>query len=126
MIAVKEVATKKNIHPIEGFKLHESLSASLVANKLEKLTEIQAISFPPLNSHENAILKAETGSGKTLSYLIPIVNQILNDKLASSRDCGTVALVICPTRELCIQAEKEAWKCLKRAVFIVPGTLMGG
>ena len=34
--------------------------------------------------------------------------------------------MICPTRELCIQAEKEAWKCLKRAVFIVPGTLMGG
>ena len=79
LIAVKEIAVKKNIHPIEEFKLHESLATSLVANKLEKLTEIQATSFSPLNSHENAILKAETGSGKTLSYLIPIVNQIESD-----------------------------------------------
>lgn len=34
--------------------------------------------------------------------------------------------MICPTRELCIQSEKEAWRCLKRAAYIVPGSLMGG
>jgi ATP-dependent helicase YprA (DUF1998 family) len=38
------------------------------------------MSFETLNNHKNGILKAATGSGKTLSYLIPIINQILNNK----------------------------------------------
>lgn len=51
-------------------------------------------------------IKAETGSGKTLSFLIPIINSILDydDKdNKKKRESGTHALIICPTRELAIQ-----------------------
>ena len=35
-------------------------------------------------------------------------------------------IIICPSRELCLQGQKEAFRCLKRAPFIVPGCLIGG
>jgi superfamily II DNA/RNA helicase len=37
-----------------------------------------------------------------------------------------VILIICPSRELCVQGQKEALRCLKRLPFIVPGSLIGG
>jgi ATP-dependent RNA helicase DDX31/DBP7 len=72
------------------------------------------------------IAKASTGTGKTLAYLIPLINQYIQNKVITQRDCGTVTLIICPSRELCIQGQKEVLRCLKRCPFIVPGSLIGG
>lgn len=72
------------------------------------------------------IAKASTGSGKTLAYLIPLINQYILNKTITQRDCGTVMLIICPSRELCLQGQKEVLRCLKRCPFIVPGSLIGG
>lgn len=55
-----------------------------------------------------------------------MLNQYLENKVLTSRNDGTVMIIICPTRELCIQGQKEALRCLKRCPFIVPGCLVGG
>lgn len=55
-------------------------------------------SFDAIYSKKDCIAKASTGSGKTLAYLIPLINQYLDNKIATARDCGTVMLIICPSR----------------------------
>ena len=73
---------------------------------MSRLTEIQVKSFQPLANVRDSVVKASTGSGKTLSYLIPLINRMVNDKLIEKRDDGTIVMVICPTRELCVQGQK--------------------
>ncbi|KAF2365007.1 Helicase C-terminal [Trinorchestia longiramus] len=72
---------------------------------LVHMTEIQSRVFDLLltGSHTLPSIKAiaKTGSGKTLAYLIPLV-QLLQD-LKVDASSGTVAIVVCPTRELAMQ-----------------------
>lgn len=71
------------------------LKIALKKNNFFKLTPIQEASFKFLNSRPfNAIIFAPTGTGKTLSYLLPILNNI-NDELKELQ-----CLVILPTHEL--------------------------
>jgi|688.fasta_scaffold854811_1 ATP-dependent RNA helicase DDX56/DBP9 len=54
--------------------------------------------FDAIYTKKDCIAKASTGSGKTLAYLTPLINQYLDNKIATARDCGTVMLIICPSR----------------------------
>src|SRR5690348_8389119 len=57
----------------------------------------------------DVIIQAETGSGKTLTYLLPIVNRLIEAEasptldLESKRSVGTLAIIMTPTRELAKQ-----------------------
>jgi ATP-dependent RNA helicase DDX31/DBP7 len=55
-----------------------------------------------LQSKGNVAIKSETGSGKTLAYLVPIINYLAQIEPKIERNDGTFAIIICPTRELCI------------------------
>lgn len=83
-------------------------------------------SYEHLLNGVDSVIKASTGSGKTLAYLIPLINRIIKSKSITKREDGTCIMVICPTRELCLQGQKEATRCLKRCPFIVSGCLFGG
>ena len=71
------------------------LQASLKANNFINLTPIQQQSFFTINNHKNSLLSAQTGSGKTLCYILPILNNIkpLGPKKIQ-------AIVVVPTKEL--------------------------
>jgi len=106
-----------------------SLSETLVKNlqghmKLEKPTHIQEASIPPIMNGHDAMVKAETGSGKTLSYLIPVVQKLTEQRV--TRADGCYSIVISPTRELCTQIFEVLQKLLKPFYWIVPGIIMGG
>jgi superfamily II DNA/RNA helicase len=49
------------------------------------------------------MLKSETGSGKTLAYLLPIINDLAQSTPRVTREHGTLAIVLAPTRELSVQ-----------------------
>ncbi len=67
--------------------------------KIDALNEMQLASIEANKSHNDVILLSATGSGKTLGFLMPILNNIEeNNKL-------TQALIIVPSRELAIQIE---------------------
>lgn len=66
-------------------------------------TPIQKIAIPLLQEKKNVLIKSQTGSGKTLSYLLPILNDLMAADPMIQRSEGTRALVIAPTRELCSQ-----------------------
>ncbi|EPZ60538.1 DEAD/DEAH box helicase family protein [[Clostridium] sordellii ATCC 9714] len=81
-------------------------------NTIEKLnkmgitspTPIQEESIDIIKSGKDLIAEAQTGTGKTLAFLLPIFENL------SSDDNNIQALIISPTRELAIQITKEAEK----------------
>lgn len=67
----------------------------------EKMTEIQQRGIPPLLAGRDVLGAAKTGSGKTLSFLIPAV-EMLSSLRFKPRN-GTGVIVVSPTRELALQ-----------------------
>ncbi|KAA3464591.1 DEAD-box ATP-dependent RNA helicase 17 [Gossypium australe] len=72
------------------------------------------------------LVNAETGSGKTIAYLAPIIHYLQGYNPRIERSQGTFALVLVPTRELCLQVYEILQKLLHRFHWIVPGYVMGG
>ncbi|XP_034588657.1 DEAD-box ATP-dependent RNA helicase 17 isoform X2 [Setaria viridis] len=72
------------------------------------------------------LVKAATGTGKTLAYLAPIVHLLQMREPRVDRTHGTFALVLVPTRELCLQVYGIAQQLVHRFHWIVPGYVMGG
>ncbi len=68
---------------------------------------------------KDALVKAPTGSGKTLAYVAPIVNDLAAVQPRVSRGEGTHALIIVPTRELCIQIADILTLILRRYIWLV-------
>jgi ATP-dependent RNA helicase DDX31/DBP7 len=99
-------------------------------------TAIQKNTIPQLVNEDNdAFLQAETGSGKTLSYLLPIVHRIMalsqkEDGTSTGtqihRDSGLFAIVLAPTRELCKQIAAVLERLLRCAPWLVSTTVIGG
>jgi len=73
----------------------------------EKPTPIQAQAIPCIMSGRNVIGVAKTGSGKTLSYLLPLLRHVAAQPPVSAGD-GPIGLIIAPTRELAMQIYGEA------------------
>lgn len=80
-----------------------SLQESLAEKELVTLTEIQASALPALLDGRSIVGVAETGSGKTLSYVLPVLHHLKtleNQGDAVAADSHPRAAVIVPTREL--------------------------
>lgn len=92
----------------------------------ERPTTVQVQSIPAVLSGKDVLVKSETGSGKTLSYLLPIVHTLQAHEPRVKRDDGCLALILAPTRELCLQILETANKLVQPFVYLVPGAIIGG
>jgi len=97
----------------------------LKKNGYEKPTPIQAQAVPVCMSGRDMIGIAKTGSGKTLAFLLPLFRHIADQDELEEGD-GPIAIILTPTRELCLQIGKECRKFVKaigaRAVCVYGGT----
>ncbi len=89
-------------------------------------TVVQSTSIPLICKGGDVMIKSETGSGKTLSYLIPIVQRLQSITPQIQRSDGAYALILVPTRELCVQIEETIKKLLLPFFWIVPTVICGG
>lgn len=100
--------------------LSAALQQKLAASQFTTLTPIQAQAIAPALEGKDIIGTAQTGTGKTLAFLIPVIEMLSRD--ASLQPS---ALVLLPTRELAIQVEEQyeqlRSKWLKKAGLIVGG-----
>lgn len=88
----------------EELKISTEIIDQLKKLKIETPTTIQAKSIPAILQGHNTIIAAETGCGKTLAYLIPMVQHILNYKpLVKPLPNSPLGIVLLPTKELAIQ-----------------------
>lgn len=74
----------------------------------------------------DVLVRSATGSGKTLAYLLPIAHYLLCRVKKISREDGTLAIVIVPTRELAEQVQYVAAQVFRPWHWIVTGSVMGG
>jgi ATP-dependent RNA helicase RhlE len=84
-------------------ELLPSLQATLAARSLVTLTDIQARALPAMLARQSVVAIAETGSGKTLTYVLPILDRLkrMEDDGNKVEDASEPrAVVIVPTREL--------------------------
>ncbi|PKL91318.1 MAG: ATP-dependent RNA helicase [Candidatus Goldiibacteriota bacterium HGW-Goldbacteria-1] len=82
----------------------------------EEATQIQSLAIPDMMKGLDVIGQAQTGTGKTAAFGIPIIEKIdLNSNL-------TQALVMCPTRELCVQVAEQIIKFSKyvKGIKVIP------
>ncbi|MCR4276717.1 MAG: DEAD/DEAH box helicase [Candidatus Roizmanbacteria bacterium] len=95
-VAVKEIL-------FSTLDLPETLKATIARHGYINLTPIQAQGIPAIRSGKDVIGIANTGTGKTAAFLIPLVENIL-------KDFNYKALIISPTRELALQTRDELRK----------------
>ncbi|XP_010253045.1 PREDICTED: ATP-dependent RNA helicase DBP2-like [Nelumbo nucifera] len=95
--------------PIESFTdmcLHSSIMKDIAFHEYTRPTSIQAQAMPVALSGRDLLGCAETGSGKTAAFTIPMIQHCLAQPPIRRGD-GPLALVLAPTRELAQQIEKE-------------------
>lgn len=85
----------------EDLDICEMTKNALRSLKFERMTQIQAQAIPELLAGRDVVAAAKTGSGKTLGFLIPVLE--LLTRIQFTRQQGTGAIIISPTRELSLQ-----------------------
>lgn len=100
--------------------LCSALQQTLAAAQFTQLTPIQEHAINPALDGKDVIGTAQTGTGKTLAFLIPIIEMLERDPSREPR-----ALVLLPTRELAMQVHQQyeqlRSKRLRKAALIVGG-----
>ncbi len=84
--------------------LHEDLLRSLEKRGISEPTPVQEKTIPAALEGKDLAVSAETGSGKTVAFLLPLLHRLLTTE---DRKGGTRALVLVPTRELAKQILDE-------------------
>jgi ATP-dependent RNA helicase RhlB len=94
-----------------SFPLQPTLLAGLEAAGFSRCTPIQALTLPITLAGRDVAGQAQTGTGKTLAFLITVVNRLMTrPALAERKPEDPRALILAPTRELAIQIHKDAVK----------------
>jgi len=86
----------------EKFNISPEIKANLEAMSFFRTTDIQFKVIPAIMNGEDVLAIAQTGTGKTAAFAIPLINQVHEEK-TSRRSQGIRCLVMVPTRELAKQ-----------------------
>ena len=88
-----------------------SLSPVLLGNLNKKgysvPTPVQSKAIPPALAGHDLVATAQTGTGKTLAFCLPLIETMLQQPAPAGKPVGPRALILSPTRELAIQIAKE-------------------
>ncbi|HEX5636239.1 MAG TPA: ATP-dependent RNA helicase RhlB [Gammaproteobacteria bacterium] len=110
----------------DSFNLPKSVLQGLRDAGFERCTPIQAESLPLALTGQDIAGQAQTGTGKTIAFLLAVYNRLLTQPAASSRRINQPrALILAPTRELAIQIHKDA-KVVGRHTGLRLGLIYGG
>jgi ATP-dependent RNA helicase DDX3X len=122
--------------PLESFssiRLQPSIKENIARAKYETPTPVQKYSIPAVINGRDLMACAQTGSGKTAAFLIPVIEKILQSPTQSqwgSRKAIPQCLILSPTRELASQIHVENLKmCYKTSLkgcVVYGGAPIGG
>ncbi|EDV94811.1 ATP-dependent RNA helicase bel isoform X2 [Drosophila grimshawi] len=131
-------ATGQNVPPhitsFDDVQLTEIIRNNVNLARYDKPTPVQKYAIPIIISGRDLMACAQTGSGKTAAFLVPILNQMYehglsappqNNRQYSRRKQFPLGLVLAPTRELATQIFEEAKKFAYRS-RMRPAVLYGG
>ncbi len=87
-------------HAFQDFNIDASLKQTIAAKGYSQPTPIQDRSIPHILKNVDVLGIANTGTGKTAAFLIPLINKVLRNRKEQ-------VLIVVPTRELAIQIDQE-------------------
>jgi ATP-dependent RNA helicase RhlE len=109
--------------PFTALGLHPHLVRATRELGYQTPTPIQAQAIPPILDGRDVIASAQTGTGKTAAFLLPVLHRLLTG------DGTKQALIVVPTRELALQIETVclglAYHTALRVAVLLGGTPMG-
>ena len=100
--------------------LPPELVTALSKQQIFDPSPIQVTAIPPLIAGKDAYLRAETGTGKTLAYLLPLFTRI------DSAQAATQVVVVAPTHELAIQIHRQSCELALNAARAIRSVLLIG
>lgn len=89
-------------HTFNDFQVSEHLKKNIAAKGYETPTPVQDKAIVQVLAGRDIVALANTGTGKTAAFLIPLIDKVLRDR-------NQRVLIMVPTRELAIQVEDEFW-----------------
>ncbi|WP_299053517.1 DEAD/DEAH box helicase [uncultured Polaribacter sp.] len=105
--------------------LHASLLKAISEERFHTATLVQQKAIPLILAKKNVIVSAQTGTGKTAAFALPILH-LLHEKTTASNDVKKIkALIVTPTRELAIQI-LENFKSYGKYTDISATAIFGG
>src|SRR6266436_6595786 len=128
MLNVSEVNAERSSEPLperasarfSEMLISPYMKERLAAARFTTPTPVQAAAIPQALEGKDVLATAQTGTGKTLAFLIPVIEHLLQQKTA-----GIAALVLVPTRELAMQVVDQynalRGKQLSAAALVVGG-----
>jgi len=106
-------------HTFADFEFDERLQRNIAAHGYVTPTQIQDVSIEPIMNRRDLLGLANTGTGKTASFVLPIIQRLL------ATDGKNDALIITPTRELAAQIEDE-FKAFAKGLKLYSCLCVGG
>jgi superfamily II DNA/RNA helicase len=100
--------------------LPPELVAALEKQQISDPSPIQIAAIPPLAAGKDGYLRAETGTGKTLAYLLPLFARI------DPAQAATQVVIVAPTHELAIQIHRQSCELALNAARAVRSVLLIG
>lgn len=110
----------RGVNVFNQLALNPALLENLAFLGYASPTPVQAAAIPSALAGKDMIVTAETGSGKTAAFLLPLLERLLTEPAAVPR-----GLVLCPTREIALQVEGEARR-LSRGTPVCSLAVYGG
>ncbi|KAI5189268.1 ATP-dependent RNA helicase DDX10/DBP4 [Nematocida sp. AWRm77] len=107
----------------DEYNLYPVISKALRESKFEEATLVQKRVVPAALSGKSLVCSAKTGTGKTLAFVIPVLQRLLAQKW--DRTDGLGGIIITPTRELALQVF-EVLKSVGKYTNLSGGLLIGG
>jgi len=102
----------------------EPLLRALAAENYTQPTPIQSRAIPPILSGRDVLGIAQTGTGKTAAFGLPLLQKLAEDRVAAGPQAAR-ALILAPTRELAIQIH-DSLKCYGKHLNLRHAVILGG
>ena len=110
----------KRVKSFSELQISSYLKARLLQASFVTPTPVQAATIPHALAGKDVLATAQTGTGKTLAFLIPVIEQLMREKKP-----GVTALVLVPTRELAMQVANQ-YDALRGNQLSAAAVVVGG
>ncbi|AMM49940.1 RNA helicase [Rufibacter sp. DG15C] len=108
----------------DDYSINPAIKKALDKLDFKKPTDIQFKAIPPILKGEDVLAIAQTGTGKTAAFAIPVLHK-LHERKQYAREDGIKCLVMVPTRELAIQIT-EVFQTLGKHTRVKTFSVFGG
>ncbi|KAL1500803.1 hypothetical protein ABEB36_006245 [Hypothenemus hampei] len=124
---ISDQQSRETKQPFSNFQFDQRLVKVLESYNIKHATTFQSEAIPSVFQGDHTFLAAETGCGKTVSYLVPAIQRLITYQ---KNDCDTRlnsprVVILVPNRELAFQVGELAQN-LCQSVNLVANTLVGG